>query len=66
MLVRITQKSMLVFAFRPQYVCQISARLKHTHTSYGDFCKVCEMTKKKKKKNTKKFFRKVEGILLKF
>ena len=30
----------------PQYVGQISARLKHTNASYSDFYKVCEKKNK--------------------
>ena len=35
----------------PQYVYQISVRLKHAYASYSDLRKVCE----KKKEKTKKF-----------
>ena len=37
MLNRFTLKLMLLFAFRPQFMYQISAGLKHAYESYSDF-----------------------------
>ena len=38
-----------VFPLDPQYMYQISARLKHAYANYSVFCKACEMLKKKKR-----------------
>ena len=51
MLIKLTPNLIQIFAFRPQYVYQISARLKPAYVSYINFCKVY----KKKREKTKIF-----------
>ena len=49
MVIRFTPNSILMFAFRPPFMFQILARLKHAYTSDSDFCKAYERKKNKKK-----------------
>ena len=60
MLNRFTSKLMLLFAFRPQYMYQISAGLKHAYVSYSDF--FAKYAKKERKNN--KFLQKFANSYL--